>query len=297
MTLPQIAKLRLISQQLNASKIKAAPEMVAHFGAVQAQEYSPSKWGLGLRLPHLSDTDIENDFTQGRILRTHVLRPTWHFVDAADIRWLLMLTAPRVKAVNQFMYRKMELTQADFSHSRKIIEKALTGKQLTREAINSEFKKHHIEASGTRLVCLMMQAELDGIICSGARQGKQFTYALLEERVPKTTTKTRDEALSELAKRFFTSRGPTTVKDFSAWSGLTVTDCRSGIEMVRDAFAEATVDHETYFFEEAILSQKQPSDQLHLLPIYDEMIMGYKNRDALLQYMQKGMKMMLFSTI
>lgn len=286
MTLPEIANLRLVAQQLHTTKIKTAPEMVAYFGAVQGQEYGPSKWGLGLRLPASSELEIENDITAGRILRTHLLRPTWHFAAAEDIRWLLELTGPRIEAINQFMYRKMELAATDFNLGRKILEKILAGgNQMTRDAISAEFGKHKLKATGTRLVCLMMQAELDGIICSGARQGKQFTYALLEERVPKMPKKTRDEALLELAKRYFTSRGPATVKDFSVWSGLTVSDRKTAIAMMQNAFEAVTVGDETYYFDAAICSQKPQPDQLYLLPIYDEMIMGYKNRDALLQNM------------
>lgn len=288
MTLPEIAYYRLISQQLTATSHSTATEMVAYFGAVQGQEYGPSKWGLGLRLPHLDDTLIEAEFTKGQILRTHLLRPTWHFVAAEDIRWLLMLTAPRVNAINQFTYRKMELAGADFIRCNNIISKALEGgKQLTRDELNSELKKHKIEASGVRLVSIMMQAELDGLICSGARQGKQFTYALLEERVPKTKTKTREEALAELAKRYFTSRGPATVKDFSVWSGLHMTDCRTALELVKPQFENTFVANETYYFDGTIVSKKSNPENLYLLPIYDEMIMGYKNRDALLQYMFK----------
>lgn len=262
--------------------------MVAYFGAIQGQEYGPSKWGLGLRLPGTNDAEIERDFSEGRILRTHLLRPTWHLVAAGDIRWLLKLTGPRVEAINQFTYRKMELTPSDFKYSHETLGKLLEGgNQLTRDAISAEFKKHKIEASGVRLVCLMMQAELDGIICSGARQGKQFTYALLEERVAKTPDKTREEALFELTRRYFTSRGPATVKDFSAWSGLTVSDGRAGIEMACNAFDEVTVGNETYYFDAKIRSEKPQPGQLYLLPIYDEMIMGYKNRDALLQNMMQ----------
>jgi hypothetical protein len=281
MTLSEIAQHRLVNQQLLQAKSKTAVDLLQHFGAIQAQEYAQSKWAFGLRLPHLSSTDVEKDFVSGKLLRTHLLRPTWHFVAAKDIRWMLMLTAPRVHAVNAFMYRKLALDAKLFVRCNKIISKALSGKQLTRDAINLALKKNKIVADGHRLSYIMMQAELDGLICSGAKKGNQFTYALLEERVPAVKAKSREEALAELTKRFFTSRGPATVKDFSTWSGLTLSDCKNGIEMLKPAFSKEKVGKEEYFYPSATLPGKKKSKTIHLLPIYDEYIMGYKDRSAI----------------
>jgi hypothetical protein len=231
----------------------------------------------------LKDPDIEKDFTDGKILRTHLLRPTWHFVVAKDIRWMLMLTAPRVHAANSYMYRQLELTPNIFNRANDILIKTLQGnKQLTRDAINKEFKRNKIEAEGHRLSYIMMQAELDGIICSGARQGNQFTYALLEERVPESRSKNSDEALAELTKRYFTSRGPATIKDFSTWSGLTLADCKKGIEMVKSLFNKEVIENEEYFFPSGISLIKKQYQKIYLLPIYDEYIMGYKDRSAIM---------------
>src|SRR5690606_4347556 len=141
-----------------------------------------TKWGRGLRLPHLTDNDIENELNDGKILRTHLLRPTWHLVSAKDIYWLLKLTAPRVHTANAYMYRQLELDYKVFNRCNDIlIETLQDGNQLTRDAINERFKMHKIIAKGHRLSYIMMNAELEGIVCSGARQGNQFTYALLDE--------------------------------------------------------------------------------------------------------------------
>ncbi|MCW3116716.1 MAG: Winged helix DNA-binding protein [Chitinophagaceae bacterium] len=258
--------------------------MVGWFGAVQAQEYAQTKWSLGLRLPHLKDDDIEKDFKEGRILRTHLLRPTWHFVSPEDIRWMLNLTAPRVNAANAFMYKKLELDNKSFNRYNKILIKSLRDKkELTRDELNEEFKKKKIIADGFRLSYIMMRAELDGILCSGARRGNQFTYALLEERVPSGKVKPHDEALAELAKRYFTSRGPSTVKDFSTWSGLTLTDCRKAHAMIKTQFIEERMDHEYYYYAEHLPFTKNQFHQFYLLPVYDEFIMGYKDRTAILK--------------
>lgn len=257
--------------------------------AVQGQEYAQTKWGLVLRLPVLDDSDIERDFAAGKILRTHLLRPTWHIVSAKDIRWLLHLTAPRVHQANAFMYRKLELTDTVFEKCQSIITTILQGgKQLTRNDINAAFKENKIIAAGHRLSYIMMHAELDGLVCSGARNGNQFTYALLEDRVRREKDLDRDEALAELTKRYFSSRGPATVNDFATRSGLTLTDCRSGIEMNKRRLKEKAIAGVNYFFLDSDSKATARHGGIYLLPIYDELIMGYKNRDALLEFKREN---------
>jgi hypothetical protein len=280
-TLKDIAQYRMSNQYIDGDTFASAPEMVSRLGAVQAQEYAQTKWGLGLRLPHLKDNDIETDFTAGRILRTHLLRPTWHFVTSEDIRRLLLLTAPRVQAVNAYMYRKLELDNAVFNRCNEIITDTLQGgKQFTRSEINAVFEKNKIIAKGHRLSYIMMNAELEGIVCSGARRGKQFTYTLLEERVPHVQIPDYDEALGDLTNRYFTSRGPATLKDFSTWSGLTIKDCRRGVEMNSRNFERKAIEGKEYYFSRDISSDNKHHGKVYLLPVYDELLMGYKDRSA-----------------
>src|SRR5262245_24524323 len=172
----------------------------------------------------MHDDSIDELFNEGKILRTHVMRPTWHFVMPEDIRWMLKLTAPRINAVSAYYFRKMELDQAVLARSNAAISKALRGKHLTREELGQVLGRAKIDAKGLRLIYLMIRAELDAVICSGPLRGKQFTYALLDERVPKCRTLKRDEALAELTIRYFTSHGPALLRDFVWWSGLTITD-------------------------------------------------------------------------
>lgn len=283
MTLTEIAQYRLLNQQLAGTEIKSAAGMVEWLGAVQGQEYAQTKWGLGLRLPHLLDNDIENEFNEGKILRTHLLRPTWHFVSAKDIRWLLNLTAPRVHQANAYMYRQLGLDDKIFNRSNDILIKTLQGgKQLTRDDINKEFKKNNIIAKGHHLSYLMMNAELEGIICSGVRQGNQFTYALLDERVKHKNKVDKDEALAELTTRYFNSRSPATVKDFATWSGLTIADCKKGIEMIKPLLKKEKIEQQEYFLNPNTSLPEELAGRIYLLPIYDEYIMGYKDRNAIL---------------
>lgn len=284
----EIADLRLNSQQLRGTSLKTANDMVRWFTAVQAQEYALSKWGLGLRLPHLKDTDIEQELTEGKILRTHLLRPTWHFVTSGDIRWLLKLTAPRVNAVSASMYRQLELDDKAFKKYNKILGKILKGgKHLTREEIRSEFNINKIETKGLRFLYILARGELDGIICSGARKGNQSTYALLDERVPHSREPGWDEALAELTIRYFQSRGPATVDDFSTWSGLTKSDCRKGIEICRYRVDTIRSGKNEYYLLPGANPVTKPSTSMFLLPPYDEYIMGYRDRSAILEFKER----------
>jgi len=288
MDLKEVAHHRLNNQQLLGTKFKSATEMVTWFGAMQAQEYAQTKWGLGLRLPHLVDEDIEKEIEEGKILRTHLLRPTWHFVAAEDIYWILELTAPRVHKIGGTMYRKLGLDETIFNKSKDIIYKILEGdNHLTRKEIAESFEKQNIPSKGLELGIIMMHAELDGIICSGRRKGNQFTYALLEERVKNPIRLSKKEALAELTKRYFQSRGPATIHDFANWSGLTISDCRSGLSLSKQKFKSFQIENRTHYFLETDLKMNNP--RVYLLPIYDEMVMGYKNRDAMMLYKNKIM--------
>ena len=185
-TTEDLVRRRLANQNLAASTLGSPADVVAWFGAVQAQEYPAARWALGLRARALTDRLVAQAFDAGEILRTHAMRPTWHFVARDDIRWLQMLTGPRVQALNAYYARKNELDAKTVARSRTVIERALAGgHQRTRTELAAVLGKAGIRAEGQRLAYLMMSAELDQLICSGPRRGKQFTYALLEERAPK----------------------------------------------------------------------------------------------------------------
>ncbi len=269
---------RLHNQRLVRSPFRTPAEVVAWLGAVQAQDYGGARWGLGQRAKDMSDAIVEQAFDEGHILRTHVLRPTWHFVNPRDIRWMLALTAPRVRAAMAYYDRKLELDRATFARSRSVLERTLRGRQWkTRAELGSCLARAGIVATGQRLGHLMMDAELEGVICSGPRRGNQFTYALVEERAPRARALRRDEALAELARRYFQSHGPATLRDFTWWSGLTVRDARAGLEAVRPALRPETIG-ETTFFSLPSRAQPSPEGAAHLLPNYDEYLVAYQDR-------------------
>jgi hypothetical protein len=280
MTSVNIPHLRMANQRLS-SPIDGKPEQVLSWlGAVQAQDYAGSKWALGLRLQGATENDIEQAYTHGSILRTHLMRPTWHYVTPADIRWLLALTAPRLHAVNAFRHRQLELEAADFERSESAFEKALQGgRQLTRDELRQALERAGVRLHlQQRMAYLLMHAELEGVICSGPRRGKQFTYMLLEERVPPTRSLSGEEALAELVRRYFTSRGPATLRDFVWWSGLTTADARSGLEMVQGQLSQQEIDGKAYWFSDAASAPAEPSQAAYLLPNYDEYTISYLDR-------------------
>jgi hypothetical protein len=279
-----IAHQRLFNQHLAGNSFEKPEEVVNWLGAVQAQDYAGAKWALGLRLQDAMDSDIDRAFNDGAILRTHLMRPTWHFVTPTDIRWLLALTAPRVHALNATYYRKAGLDRELFKRSNAALVKALQGGvQLTRDELRVVLQGAGVPTEGElRMSYLMMQAELEGIVCSGARRGKQFTYALLDERAPHAKILEREQALAELAGRYFTSRGPSTVQDFAKWSGLTIADARSGLEAAKRQLREEVVDGRSYWLPASSPTVEVVAPTALLLSIYDEYISGYKDRSAII---------------
>lgn len=286
MTNNKIASRRIRSQCLAESPLRNPAEVVQWLGAVQAQDYAGAKWALAIRSTGrstcITDAQVDQALAEGTILRTHVLRPTWHFVTPADIRWLLRLTGPRVNAVNGHMYRKYELDDSVFKKSNAALAKALgDGRHLTRAELAAHLERKGIDTSDpVRLVYLIQRAELEEILCSGARQGKQFTYALLDDRAPRNAAYVRDEALSEICLRFFTSRGPATIKDFVWWSGLTIADARQGIDLAGNRLIRETIGEIDYLAGENSIATSRTAPLAHLLPTYDEYLIAYKDRSA-----------------
>lgn len=280
MTPAHIRQHRLANQHISSTSCTKPEEIVQTLVAMQAQEYASGKWAIGLRLPGSTEGMMDQAFNDGRILRTHLLRPTWHFVTPADIGWLLTLTAPRVHAINAFMYRKTGLDDATFRKSHKVMQKALEGNNyLTRAEIKAELERSKIATGDTvRLSCIMMHAELEGLICSGPRKGKQFTYALIAERAPGSVSLMKDEALHELTNRYFQTRGPATVHDYATWSGLSIADAKKGINELPSSFLRFTTSGQEYILHQDAKPAK--GQQTFLMPNYDEYGMSYKDRTA-----------------
>ena len=274
----EFIRLRLANQRLSVTTLSTPAQVVRWLGAAQAQEYGGAKWSLALRMQNGSDEVIEQAFTAGEILRTHLMRPTWHFVPAEDIRWMLELTAPRVHTVNGTMYRQHALDTETLVRSSAVLESALGGgRHLTRAELAAELRRAGISADGVRLGYILHYAELEGLICSGPRRGKQFTHALLAERAPQAQSLPREQALATLTRRFFSSHGPATLKDFSWWSGLTMADARIGLEIARSDLLSEEIDGLVYWRPAASPDVEPPSPYAYLLQPYDEYTIAYRH--------------------
>jgi len=281
MTVSDIREQRLLNQQLASPRFTQPADIVYYMGAIQAQDYAGGKWAIAQRLKGATDKTIEDAFTNGDIIRTHVMRPTWHFVHPKDIRWMIQLTAPRVMTIAGTHHRQHQLDHIIFSKCEKAILKAMEGgKQLTRNEIVDALEQAGVATNEQRFIHIMMQMELIGLVCSGGRQGKQFTYTLLDERVPATNPFDKQEALAALAERFFTSHGPATLQDYVWWSGLTVADAKTGLESVKHKLTNIIANNNSYWFNER---RDLPTGKIpgaFLLPNYDEYIVSYKDRTA-----------------
>jgi hypothetical protein len=281
LSVSDIVRRRLAGQLLVGPRLATAADVVRTLGAVQAQDYAGARWAIGQRMTAATDAAIDDAVNKGELLRTHVLRPTWHLVAPEDIRWMLELTAPRVKASMTAYHRTLGLDDRTCGRSADVIRKALEGgKAMTRRELGDVLKSARFQTTSLQpLAHLMLRIELDAVVCSGPRRGKESTYALLDERAARTPDRDRDESIAELAFRFFSTRGPATVKDFAWWSGLAAADARRGTELLPEEFATGTYDDTTMWF----LERKLPRARsvAHLLPNYDEYFIGFKDRSAI----------------
>lgn len=280
---PWIINNRLRVHYLNDAKFETPAGVVDHFGAVQAQDYPGSLWALGLRVNDATGAAIERAIADRTILRTWPLRGTIHFVTPADARWMLQLSAARVMRGMAGRHRELGLDEASFASGRKALIRALEGgRRLERHAAYAVLEAAGVSTGGQRGIHILGRLALEGVLCIGPRQGKQPTFVLLDEWVPAGREMRREEALAELARRYFTSHGPATLADYTWWSGLTAAEARSGLEAVGKELAHEVLDGTTYWFGPAVGAPELPEPVAHLLPVYDEYTVAYKDRRAVL---------------
>ena len=277
----KIAQLRLISQKLHKTTHSTPQEIVQHLGAMQAQDYAMAKWAVGSRCD-ASEKVIEEAINSAQIIRTHILRPTWHFVSADDIYWMLDLSGPQVKRIVTSYVKKYGYDAKKLDQTNAAIQKILAGNNhLTREEIMQELSITKTPSPDHLSGPIMMYAELDGLVCNGKMNGKQMTYALLEERVPKTQGRlTQEEGLIKLALRYFESHGPATLLDFSWWSGFSPTSCKNIINAIELQLNSITIEDQKYWFKNDISTEDDFRESIHFLPAFDEILISYKSREA-----------------
>lgn len=272
----RLATQRLPAQPLAGDGLPSSAEVVRLLGCVQSQEYAHALWSLGMRTSGLVAADVQAEFDRGAFLRTHILRPTWHFVAAEDIRWILRVTTPRVQRLNQTIYRQEGLDAATLERGAALIMEELRGgRYRTRAELAGVLADGGLASQRLHLAYIVMNAELEGLICSGPMRGAQQTYALLEERAPgSSAASAKTGGAAELAYRFFLGHGPASVQDLARWSSLTIGQCREAVDAVRDRLDCATVDGVELWFDPQAPRQG-PSSGALLLPLYDELTLSY----------------------
>jgi hypothetical protein len=276
-----LVRLRLAGQCIAGPRCGKPEEAVVRLAAVQAQDYLGALWAIGLRCRDAAQTDVERSLARRAIVRTWPLRGTLHFVASADVRWMLELTQARVLAGNAKRYRDLGLDAAVFSRARTIFMKALRGGgAITREAMFALLKKKGISPAGQRGFHILGRLALEGMLCFGAREGKQHTFVLLDEWAPSSRSMSRAEAVTELARRYFLGHGPATVQDFSWWSGLTASESRIGLEGARSNLAREMIDGAEHWMAPNAPAASVPRSSAVLLPPFDELLVGYKDRSA-----------------
>lgn len=277
-----VARLRLIHQQVERTRFTDPGKLVAWMGAMQAQDPAMARWAVALRTGAKKELAIQKALNKGDIIRTHVLRPTWHFVSGKDVSWMLALTAPYIRRSLIARQRELELTPTILKKSYTIMEKALAGGiHLTREALIEKLASRKIATHDQRAAYILLHAELERIICSGAMTGTKATYGLFAERVRVRETYPQEEALAKLALKYFQSHGPATLQDFVWWSGLPVTEAKKSIDSVKRNLHSEKIGEQAYWFKGGKnVPGKEAS--VHLLPAFDEFIISYKDRSACL---------------
>lgn len=277
--------IRPYNQQLSIPRLDDPKKVVGWLGAVQAQNYNMAKWAVGMRVKAGNLQIVEKALEKGEILRTHVMRPTWHFVTAEDIRWMLALSADRIRSTNFWLAedRKLGITESHYRQCNHLLEKILEGhKNLTKEEIRLELNQTDFQADNHKITRFLMHAETEGLICSGADKNQKPTYALLEERVPSVSPLSKEEALAKLAQNYFRSHSPASLQDFVWWSGLSVKEARQAIGSIRSELISDRFIPQELFIYESCSETIPPDDTLHLLPPYDEYLLGYKDRSSII---------------
>jgi hypothetical protein len=309
-----VLKRRLATQMLQGERFSSAADVVRLLGCVQSQEYAHALWSLGMRTSGLGAAEVQAEFDRGDFLRTHILRPTWHFVAAEDIRWILEVTAPRVQKLNQTIYRQEGLDPATLDRGvALIVEELKGGRYRTRAELGQALADQHLVSQRLGLAYIVMNAELEGVICSGTMRGAQQTYALLDERAPRSgdaaalrasadrapphgegasggvlssasgggggsqarcASSAKEGDAAELARRFFAGHGPASIQDLARWASLTISQCRDAVDAVKDRLDCVTVDGLELWFGPDAPPARQSSGAL-LLPLYDELTLSY----------------------
>jgi hypothetical protein len=269
------------AQRVWGSDLATPGDVVRHLVAMQAQEHRYARWSVAQRMKRPGRRDaIDAAFDAGAFVRTHVLRPTWHYVAADDLRWLLALSGPFVLKRSARRRDELELDAHTLHRTNDIVAAEVADGPRTRHELGAAIERHGVSAAGQRLPYLLMHAELCGVVCSGPMRGKEHTYAAFDTRASGRAGPSGDEAAAELARRYFTSHGPALLHDFVWWAGLPVGTARAALDAAAPALESRDVDDRTYWYAESFVS-RSAGPRADLVQVYDETIVAYRaSRDV-----------------
>ncbi|HEX6709762.1 MAG TPA: winged helix DNA-binding domain-containing protein [Rubrobacter sp.] len=275
---------RLVNQRIEGVKLDKPEAVVRWLGAIQAQDYLQSLWAIGLRLKSPTVANIEQAILDGRIVRTWPMRGTLHFVPPEDARWMLKLSASRMLAKDGRRLKQLGLNEVIMEHCKELFYDALEGNNsLSRQDMMRLVEEAGISTENQRGYHILWYIAQSGLICLGPMHGKQQTFVLLDEWVPNSRDLSREESLTELARRYFASHGPATIHDFAWWAGLTVTEARAGLESAKPELSSEAIDGREYWMKsDAPDHIAYDNSSVALLPGFDEYLISYRDRSALL---------------
>lgn len=283
MNTTELLQIRLHNQLLSTHNLKDSHEVVSWMGAIQSQALDQAKWAIGARLENNDMTDIEEALNRGKIIRTHILRPTWHFVSADDIHWMFDLSNPRLKPVYRSYAKMQGIDESLVYRVVPVLEKVLSGgKHLTKQEIGEALTTYDLTVDDL-LKHAISFAEMEGLLVNGRLKGNKQTFTLLGEWVPGKKAIHKEEALERLARKYFTSHGPATIPDFCWWSGLSLTECRQALEMIKADFVCETINGRDFWMRNDIKVPATDKDSALLLPSFDEFLVSYKDRSEVLE--------------
>lgn len=275
-----IGTARLTSQWVGQEKSKTAHEVVSWMGAMQAQDHAGALWAIALRTPNLTLADIEKEISDRKIVRTWPMRGTLHYVAAEDLRWMQALLTPRIVKTYAVRRAQLGIDDTTLAKAETIIKESLKGTSLTRGDLYQLFEDGGIDPTGQKGIHMIGYFAHMGLVCHGAHVGKQPTYALVDEWIGQTDPISREESLQQLAERYFKSHGPTTIKDFAGWGFMTMADAKLGLELAKDSLQQIEVDGAAYWCDKTTVQTPSNTPRTFLLPGFDEFILGYKDRSA-----------------
>ena len=278
-----IASIRLHAQRISRPASTTPEAIVTHLGAVQAQDHAGALWSIGLRLAGATRADVERAIADRAIVRTWPMRGTLHFIPAADARWMLELLTPRIMKAAAARHRQLELDDAAFRRSRAIVGRALKEEPVqSRGAIFAALEKGGVSTTGQRGIHILQRLSMERMLCYGPHAEKQPTFALFDDWIRASRQLDRDDALRTLAERYFASHGPATLRDFVAWTGLTVADAKTGLALAQPSLERMVVDNAELWMSNESTPPDAAEASAHLLPGFDELMLGYRDRSATL---------------